>query len=345
VRHLDEDQVRQLGVGRQRAGRDLKEAIWRAYRHVLILDRDNELREIDLGQVHSSMAGSLAELIVNRLRQEDEITETVGPHKLVRYWPPALTAWSTKAARDAFFSSPLLPRLLDPGAIRRTIVDGVAQKVLAYAGPLVDGRHTPLHFGVTLSEADIEISDEMFLLTAEEARKHVEPPRLERLVVQPAAARLRPGDQMRFTVEGLDQHGRPFAVGGTNWAASAGTIGADGTYTAPEAPGEWTVATQVGDVKAHARVDVIGAATVAPDDGGPRVREPGRTAGVGWQGELAPQKWMNFYTKVLSRFATTPGLKLQVRFEVPAEGVTDSKLDETRTALRELGLNEELQQR
>ncbi|MBA2446632.1 MAG: hypothetical protein H0V51_01260 [Chloroflexi bacterium] len=54
---------------------------------------------------------------------------------------------------------------------------------------------------------------------------------------------------------------------------------------------------------------------------------------------------MNFYTKVLSRFATTPGLKLQVRFELPADGhVTDAKLEETRTALRELGLDENLDQ-
>jgi hypothetical protein len=53
---------------------------------------------------------------------------------------------------------------------------------------------------------------------------------------------------------------------------------------------------------------------------------------------------MNFYTKVLSRFATAPGLKLHVRFELPADdSVTDTKIEETRTALRELGLDDDVQ--
>ena len=50
---------------------------------------------------------------------------------------------------------------------------------------------------------------------------------------------------------------------------------------------------------------------------------------------------MNFYTKVLSRFATGDGMKLTVTVDVaPTGGVTKSKLDETRVALRELGLTE-----
>jgi hypothetical protein len=53
---------------------------------------------------------------------------------------------------------------------------------------------------------------------------------------------------------------------------------------------------------------------------------------------------MNFYTRVLSRFASTPGLKLTVSFEVPPESnVTRAQIEETRTALRELGLDENLE--
>ena len=60
-----------------------------------------------------------------------------------------------------------------------------------------------------------------------------------------------------------------------------------------------------------------------------------------WKGEVPPQKWMNFYTKVLSRFASTPGLRLTISFEVPLESkVTRAQIEETRTALRELGLEE-----
>ena len=48
---------------------------------------------------------------------------------------------------------------------------------------------------------------------------------------------------------------------------------------------------------------------------------------------------MNFYTRVLARFATQPDLELTVHFEVQ-EGVSQQKVDETRVALRELGLDE-----
>jgi hypothetical protein len=63
-----------------------------------------------------------------------------------------------------------------------------------------------------------------------------------------------------------------------------------------------------------------------------------------WSGDIPHQKWMNFYTKVLSKFAAAAGLKLTLRVEVaPAEGVSPQKVDETRVALRELGLKDSLE--
>ena len=41
--------------------------------------------------------------------------------------------------------------------------------------------------------------------------------------------------------------------------------------------------------------------------------------GLKWSGEVPAQKWMNFYTKVLAKYATTGGLKLTVTFEVTPE--------------------------
>ena len=59
--------------------------------------------------------------------------------------------------------------------------------------------------------------------------------------------------------------------------------------------------------------------------------------------KIPPQKWMNFYTKVLSKFAATTGLKLTLRVEVaPTDGVSPQKVEETKVALRELGLNDRL---
>ena len=70
---------------------------------------------------------------------------------------------------------------------------------------------------------------------------------------------------------------------------------------------------------------------------------PTSASGLAWTGEIPPQKWMNFYTKVLSKFASARGLKLTVKVEVsPEGGVSKQKLDETKSALRELGLNDDV---
>ena len=53
---------------------------------------------------------------------------------------------------------------------------------------------------------------------------------------------------------------------------------------------------------------------------------------------------MNFYTKVLARFATRPGLHVTLQvFVEPPDGVSQQQIDETRAALRELGLEDEVQ--
>ena len=52
---------------------------------------------------------------------------------------------------------------------------------------------------------------------------------------------------------------------------------------------------------------------------------------------------MNFYTKVLSRFAAGKGLKLILNVEVsPEEGISTQKIEETKIALRELGLDDDV---
>jgi hypothetical protein len=61
---------------------------------------------------------------------------------------------------------------------------------------------------------------------------------------------------------------------------------------------------------------------------------------LSWEGELPPQKWTNFYMRVLTRFATDPSLRLTVRFEVtPETGISQHELEEIKMSLRELGLD------
>ena len=52
---------------------------------------------------------------------------------------------------------------------------------------------------------------------------------------------------------------------------------------------------------------------------------------------------MNFYTKVLSKFAGGKDLKITIQVEVsPEGGVSTQKIEETKVALRELGLVDEV---
>lgn len=58
---------------------------------------------------------------------------------------------------------------------------------------------------------------------------------------------------------------------------------------------------------------------------------------------MPAQNWMNFYTKVLSKFAGGKGLKLTVTMEAsPEGGVSSQKIEETKVALRELGLRDDM---
>jgi len=64
---------------------------------------------------------------------------------------------------------------------------------------------------------------------------------------------------------------------------------------------------------------------------------------MAWTGEVPPQKWMKFYTAVLSKFAAAKGLKLKLTVEVaPEGGISKQKLEETKAALRELGMSDDL---
>lgn len=59
-----------------------------------------------------------------------------------------------------------------------------------------------------------------------------------------------------------------------------------------------------------------------------------------WSGSVPPQKWMNFYTRILTKYAGDKSLSLRVSFDTaPENGISKGKIDETKSALRELGLD------
>jgi len=341
-KRVDEAQLKLLQRNLANARRDLDEAIFRSYRHVYLLGKDNKLRAIPMGQITSSSAGSIVELILRELEKSDEIASAIGPSKLIRFWPGAMVEWSTKAVRDAFFSSPQLPRVLNPDSIKRTICDGVTQGLLGYANKDAGGRVKLEKLKESLLDVDVEISDDVFILKAEDARKLLEPARLAQLVVRPEHVMLKPGEQAAFACSALDQYGQPFPIPAVNWSVSGGSITAEGVYTAGATGGLHTVRAAVAGREAIAEVRIKTEEERWDDkDDDDGDQQPGKRM-IRWRGTVPPQKWMNFYTKVLTRFASTPGLKLEVSFEVPVDrDQAQSKADETRSGLKELGLNDE----
>ena len=87
-------------------------------------------------------------------------------------------------------------------------------------------------------------------------------------------------------------------------------------------------------------------ASVTGDENQPtRLVQPDFFSRIQWIGEIPPQKWMNFYTKVVSKFAASKGVKLTVSLEAaPEGGVSKQKIEEVKAALRELGLDPEVKQ-
>jgi hypothetical protein len=61
-------------------------------------------------------------------------TSIKSPSFLRRNWSPAFKEWSTRSIRDAFYASPVFPRLLNAEAIKQTVVRGVQDGLLAYVG-------------------------------------------------------------------------------------------------------------------------------------------------------------------------------------------------------------------
>ena len=171
---IDESQHRQIEENLKRAKRDLREAVWRTYRNVFLLDETNALRRINLGLVHSSAAESLVGLILERLQQEDLVVDGVSPNFLVRNWPPALPEWSTKAVRGAFFASPKFPRLLNADAVKQTICRGVEAGMMAYVVKEKSGKYDPFMYRESLSEVDIEVTGDVFLISKEAANAYIE---------------------------------------------------------------------------------------------------------------------------------------------------------------------------
>jgi hypothetical protein len=303
--NLDEAQLQQLDESRKKAQRDLKEAVWRSYKHLALYAKDQTLRTIDLGLVHSSAAPSLVLYILKSLRDAGELVESVSPSFLLRNWPPAFKdqGWPTKQVRDAFFSSPAFPRITKAEGVKETISRGVGGGFLAYASKRGDGSFHPFHFGTGtgLGADEIEISDDVVILTKEAAEAYLAAQRAKAATGQPAAT------------QGTTP--TPGAPGGTPQP-----LGLPYPVPAPLPGAKDGAEGFTGDTEPSVTADTLPEFT--------------------WKGEIPHQKWMHFYSKVLSKHANHGNLKLTVGVQIrPDGGMSKTQVEELQAALRELGLS------
>jgi hypothetical protein len=131
------------------------------------------------------------------------------------------------------------------------------------------------------------------------------------------------------------QHGQEFPLQSPEWTATGGEIDAEGIFRAGENEGEFTITATCGDVVSTVRVNVAKEAET------PLTPVPPTAHGtLRWSGDVPPQKWMHFYSKVLAKFVNTGGLTIRIDVEVsPDGGVSPQQIEEMKSALRELGLD------
>jgi hypothetical protein len=101
----------------------------------------------------------------------------------------------------------------------------------------------------------------------------------------------------------MDQHARPMALPDLTWSTDGGDIDDKGGFKAGEDEGEYHVEATAGGMRGQATVTITQKETPPPPP--PPKPEP-KT--MRWTGAVPPQKWMNFYTKVLAKFATGSSL-------------------------------------
>jgi len=332
---LDDSQIRQLEENLAKSKRDLRESVWKSYNIIGLLEKNNEIQIKEMGLVHSSAATSIIDFVFTSLKQFDLLVDFVAPTFLLKNWPPALNEWSTKSVRDMFYQSPLFPRLLNPEKIKDTIAKGVTNGLFAYVGKGKEGKYEPFIFEKELDPIEVEISEDMYIISSEDAKRSIEPPRLKYIEIQPKFAKIQIGSSFTFTVKGIDQFGHDFPLEAVQWVSTTGEISDKGVLKTGHDTGEFVVYAKVEDLSAESRITLVEESEKPETETAPVVKH------LSWNGEVPSQKWMNFYTNVVSNFVSGNQVKIKISIDVNnEEGISEQKIEELKSKLRDMGLDE-----
>ena len=145
--------------------------VWASYRFVALRDsgEPDGLKLIDLGAGHSSSSATLAGRVVQALKAEALLNESVGAGYIERHWPPAFKesgAWPLTSLRQSFLDGSLT-RLSDPDTVlRRQIAQFVANGDFGLAsGPKPEGGYERAWFECQTPLEEVAFEKDVFLLT------------------------------------------------------------------------------------------------------------------------------------------------------------------------------------
>lgn len=148
---------------------------------------------------------------------------------------------------------------------------------------------------------DVEISDEMYIVTAEEARKNIEPRKLATMKIVPPSVTLEPKKTYSFIAKGYDQHSEEINIDAIEWKTSYGSITEAGVLTVEETEGVYKVTALSNGISATSTVTVQKkdeSKPTPPDT--PTSPSPAGKTKITWSGQVDTKKWNVFYTKVLA---------------------------------------------
>ncbi len=149
----------------------------------------------------------------------------------------------------------------------------MTRKQLGYACKHSTGRLVLERFGQSLSELEVEISDDLFVLRAEYAQKLVTPPRLAKLMLNADHVEIGPNQHITFKLTDLDQYWRDYPIGTFEWIAPGFTIDENGHLVVSEVLVSYTVTAQSGWHETDAQVHVSPTDQVKKEDKGKEGRE------------------------------------------------------------------------
>ena len=152
------------------------------YRFSIIYDpkEPDSLNVIDLGAGHSSSSESLCSRIINALKSQAILNETVTASYIERNWPPALKesgTWPLLSLRQSFLNGSLT-RLVDPDTVLRSrITEFILRGEFGLAsGYNPDKTYIRIWFEEEIDSLEVSFEPDVFLLlrTKVESQKKAE---------------------------------------------------------------------------------------------------------------------------------------------------------------------------